>query len=327
MNQVTAFATAAGSSVNADAGIITGVSVITVGPALGHGLMIDATTLQQVKSCAEQFTDGLRVKMDHCTGIDAMVGVLRAFRITGDQLRADLHLIKSHADFPKLLEMAQTIPGAFGLSIVFSGTPAEVGQTRFARCLEIYSCDIVDQPAANPSGLFSKKFMPNETAPEPTELASAPMPEAEVIVTVVASSSVETPEQEIAEEEAPVAEPTMQETDLSSLVSDVTALSGKVTSLEVALAAKDSEITSLSQKLADSQAEAAALRAEQAKLSELHAAAKRSLGVMPASVIPEIAPVAAKKSSADYRAEFAAIKDPSARAAFFRDHQEHLFEH
>ena len=93
MNQVTAFASAAGSSVNADAGVITGVSVITVGPALGHGLMIDATTLQQVKSRAEQFTDGLRVKMDHCTGIDAMVGVLRSFRITGDQLRADLHQI------------------------------------------------------------------------------------------------------------------------------------------------------------------------------------------------------------------------------------------
>lgn len=326
MNQVTAFASAAGSSVNADAGIITGVSVITVGPALGHGLMIDATTLQQVKSCAEQFTDGLRVKMDHCTGIDAMVGVLRSFRITGNQLRADLHLIKSHADFPKLIEMAQTIPGAFGLSIVFSGTPSEVGQARFARCIEIYSCDIVDQPAANPSGLFSIPMENNTPAPETTELASAPMPEAEVIVTVVASSSVETPEQEIAEEEAPVAETPMPETDLSSLVSDVTALSSKVTSLEVALAAKDSEITSLSQKLADSQAEASSLRAAQAKLSELHAAAKRSLGVMPASVIPEIAPVESAKTPAQYRAEFAAIKDPTARAAFFAANQNHLFD-
>lgn len=173
MTQLSYFSPATGSSV--DSSVLRGVSVITEGPALGHGLVIDSTTLAQVKACAESYADGLRVKMDHGTGFSEIVGVLRSFRIDGNQLRADLHLIKSHADFPKILEMAETIPGAFGLSIVFSGTPEMQGETRLARCLEIYSCDLVDQPAANPTGLFSKNTtMENQepTTPAPTELES-----------------------------------------------------------------------------------------------------------------------------------------------------------
>jgi len=328
MNQVTAFASISGSSVNADTGVISGVSVITEGPALGHGLTIDALTLAQVKVCAEQFTDGLRVKMDHCTGIDAMVGVLRSFRITGNQLRADLHLIKSHDDFSKLIEMAQTIPGAFGLSIVFSGQPEQQGQQRLARCIEIYSCDIVDQPAANPTGLFSKP-MENQEPTETAELA-APMPEAEVVVTVVASASVETPEQETAEEETAV-EP-MPETPLAEIVNDVTEFAAKVTTLEAALSAKETALTALTEKLAAADSEVLTLRAKvtaadeaHARLAELHAAAKRSLGVMPAAVLPEVSITATEKTAADYRAEFAAIKDPSARAAYFAANQNNLF--
>jgi len=328
MNQVTAFASISGSSVNPDTGVISGVSVISEGPALGHGLTIDATTLAQVKACAEQFTDGLRVKMDHCTGIDAMVGVLRSFRITGNQLRADLHLIKSHDDFSKLIEMAQTIPGAFGLSIVFSGQPEQQGQQRLARCIEIYSCDIVDQPAANPTGLFSKPMENQEpTTPAATEL------EAEVMVNVTVVASAETPEEETAEQ--PEMDPTIEATpasELTSMVEDFTALSSKLAVAMVELAAKDTTITELgnfvselSSRLVRAEAELAAKNEAHARLSELHAAAKRSLGVMPAAVLPEVSITATEKTAADYRAEFAAIKDPSARAAYFAANQNNLF--
>ena len=173
MQKLTFFAAATGSRVDRDAGVLRGVSVITEGEAKGHGMIVDGITLDQVKSCAETYTDGLRVKMDHYTGIDAMVGVLRDFVIDGPQLRADLHLIKSHEDFEKLLEMAETMPGSFGLSISFSGESDRIPVSgvegmliEAARCMEIYSADIVDQPAANPTGLFQAMSDPATTPEE-----------------------------------------------------------------------------------------------------------------------------------------------------------------
>lgn len=142
------------AAVDVQAGIIRGVSVITVGPAKGHGIDVDATTLAQVKACAESYQGGLKVKMEHAGDAGDIVGFLTAFRIEGEQLLADLHLLKSTPHREYIMELAQTIPDTFGLSIAFSG-PVEVkNDTRMARCTEIYSCDMVGEPAANPSGLF-----------------------------------------------------------------------------------------------------------------------------------------------------------------------------
>jgi hypothetical protein len=215
MQKLTLFAAATGSRVDREYGILRGVSVITEGEAKGHGMIVDGVTIEQVKACAETYVDGLRVKMDHATGIDAMVGVLRDFQIDGIQLRADLHLIKSHEDFEKILEMAENMPGSFGLSISFSGEsedvevpyddtekvepnsgelPPSVGGSveivRAARCMEIYSADLVDQPAANPSGLF--QAMSEPTAPEEVP--------AEVEETKVEEVTESQPEEEKADE-------------------------------------------------------------------------------------------------------------------------------
>lgn len=151
----------AGGSVDSEQGIISGVSVITGGvEALGHGVYIDATTLEQVKSSADKFSGGVRVKMDHWSGFTEIVGVLKNFRVEiGDKfncLRADLYLLKKHPAYDQIIEMASSIPESFGLSIAFSGTSEEIDGLSFARCSELYSVDLVDQPAANPNGLFSE---------------------------------------------------------------------------------------------------------------------------------------------------------------------------
>ena len=52
MEPVITFAASAGV-IDAQTGIIRGVSLITKGPALGHGVMIDDKTLEQVKTAAE----------------------------------------------------------------------------------------------------------------------------------------------------------------------------------------------------------------------------------------------------------------------------------
>lgn len=134
---------------------ICGVSVITEGAAKGHKLQIDSRTLEQVRDGMSQFSGGLKVKIDHGSGAGSIVGALRNGRIDGKQLRADLHLLKSSPHKEWVMEMAETMPDSFGMSISFSGVNEEAGDIRLARCHEIYSCDIVDQPAANPTGLFS----------------------------------------------------------------------------------------------------------------------------------------------------------------------------
>jgi len=101
--------------------------------------------------------NGVKVMLDHDDGIENTIGVMRNFAIEGIQLRADLQLLKAHGETPLIIEMAETMPELFGMSISFSGTLEEIGGVYYVRCEELYSIDIVDMPAANPSGLFSAK--------------------------------------------------------------------------------------------------------------------------------------------------------------------------
>ena len=160
--------------IDAQAATISDVSVITVGEAKGHGLQIDAQTLVEVKAAAETYAGGLKVKTDHYTGFNEIVGTLKNFRIDGDQLRADLYLLKNHDATPRILEMAELMPDTFGLSISFTGEHEESdNDIVFARCTEIYSADLVDAPAANPTGLFSAKVDSEKKAMDEKQIADA----------------------------------------------------------------------------------------------------------------------------------------------------------
>ena len=164
MEHVITFAASAGV-IDSEAGIIRGVSLITKGPALGHGVMIDDKTLAQVKTAAEQYAGGLKVKLDHSGGAGDIVGYIDALRIEGDKLLGDLHLLQSSPHRGYILEIAQRIPDTFGLSIAFSG-PSEKSAdklTTLQRCSEIYSVDLVSEPAANPSGFFARKLKQLQT--------------------------------------------------------------------------------------------------------------------------------------------------------------------
>jgi hypothetical protein len=147
-----------------DQALIMGVSVITEGDALGHGVMIDAMSLATIKEHAMMKANGVKVMLDHDDGIENTIGVMRNFAIEGIQLRADLQLLKAHSETPLIIEMAETMPELFGMSISFSGTLEEIGGVYYVRCEELYSIDIVDMPAANPSGLFSVKVDSTQNA-------------------------------------------------------------------------------------------------------------------------------------------------------------------
>ena len=135
--------------------IIEGVSIISVGEAKGHGLFVDDITLQEVKACAESFAGGVKVNLDHGAGIKDIVGFCDNFRIIGKKLVADLNLLETAEKRAYVLEIAERMPDTFGISIAFSGPVRERDGRSFASCTELYSADLVQTPAANPTGLFS----------------------------------------------------------------------------------------------------------------------------------------------------------------------------
>ena len=138
---------------------IKGVSVLTVGRAKGHNLEIDDTTLAQVLKCANSYKGGVKVNENHGAGIGDIVGKLNNFRIdpNGEKLIADLTFLKSRKDRAKYyIDLAKEIPDSFGISISFSGESEQTGTgIDLARCSELYSADLVQHPASNPTGLFS----------------------------------------------------------------------------------------------------------------------------------------------------------------------------
>jgi hypothetical protein len=135
--------------------IIEGVSIISVGEAKGHGLFVDDITLQEVKACAESYAGGVKVNLDHGAGIKDIVGFCDNFRIIGGKLVADLNLLETAEKRAYVLEIAERMPDTFGISIAFSGPVRERDGRSFASCTELYSADLVQTPAANPTGLFS----------------------------------------------------------------------------------------------------------------------------------------------------------------------------
>jgi hypothetical protein len=359
MARLTFFAAATGSQVDRDAGILRGVSVITEGDAKGHGMIVDSITLDQVKASAETYTDGLRVKMDHYTGIDAMVGVLRDFVIDGSQLRADLHLLKSHDDFEKILEMAENMPGSFGLSISFSGESEviEEGQVPSARCMEIYSADLVDQPAANPTGLFqvmSENPTPEAPAVEVEEVTPETIAgEIKHIAEVIASADaavlpdeslvsqeqfeVKGPEgtqnlpeevQEVTPEPVtdPVVEPEISEEEVKEVINSK--LSAVVESFDL----QKGEIISLRADLETAHRNLINLKAEVEKrdlqiasLEETKRLALKAVGLLPSDVELEIASDSTSFNPAEAYASAVEAGDKKLAAELFKTHKKAIF--
>lgn len=170
--------------------------------------------------------------MDHGTGFYHIVGKLENFRIDGESLRADLHLLKTHEQYPRILEMASTMAEAFGLSVSSVATGEKIDGKEYLRCEELNSVDLVDRPAANPTGLFS----------EPVDsIAKGNMADANTLLSKIKSVFVES-----------------ENVELNTATAKVTELAAKVAEFEkqvaahaVTLAAKDKEISELKAAQAD----------------------------------------------------------------------------
>jgi len=152
-------------SVDTKNGIIEGVSVMTIGPALGHGIDIDSTGLHQcLDACLAHGDEGVKLIYVHTGDDDSgqirdIVGSVKNFRIEGLKLLGDAYLLASAPSRNFILELAEKMPSEFGLSVETEGEHESIPNTKkkLYRCTDISAIALVPRPAANPTGLFTQK--------------------------------------------------------------------------------------------------------------------------------------------------------------------------
>jgi len=169
--------------------MIPGVAVITKGEALGHGVWIDEVFLESAVA-AGNASRGIKCRFTHpglcADGLGKYMGRFRNFTRDGNRVRADLHFSDTTRKAPEfdqdpaeyIADLAEKDPEAFGTSIVFwpdrgeedrfiaehededgafvSPDPENTKNLIHARLAKLDGCDIVDDPAANPDGFFSR---------------------------------------------------------------------------------------------------------------------------------------------------------------------------
>ena len=137
-------------------GIIKGVSVLSIGPARGHGITIDRTGLEQcLQACRER--GAIKLIVRHDGEVLETVGSVENFSIVGDQVKGDAILFENHPNRKFILEYAKKLPKEFGLSIECD--PLHEDRPEGGKLFRTNSVDaiaIVQRPAAN-RALFSRK--------------------------------------------------------------------------------------------------------------------------------------------------------------------------
>lgn len=173
------------ASVDREARVIRGVSCAQAVEALGHGLLLDDITLEQIAEQGNAAKAGIKSRFTHpglsSDGLGKYLGRLREFRVDGDKVLANLHISDLASKSPSgdlgsyVMNMAEEEPDMLGLSVVMDPEPTwelEGGGSISAkdakkrpenattdkpviRVKKFVSCDVVDEPAANRDGMFS----------------------------------------------------------------------------------------------------------------------------------------------------------------------------
>ena len=181
--------------VDRENGVIRGVSAIQAVEALGHGMMVDETTLQQVVDHGNAAEGGIKSRYTHpglsADGLGRHLGRAKDFRLSEDGNKAlfDFYLADSAAKSPEgdlrdyTLSLAEHDPDSAGFSIVahmsqvwklddggeaasYERPENAIGDLPFARLPEkqlrsgeimnpLRAVDLVAEPATNRDGMFS----------------------------------------------------------------------------------------------------------------------------------------------------------------------------
>jgi hypothetical protein len=132
-----------------DSTVIPNVYILSQGEARGHDLFIDKTSIEKAYELMSKAPNGVKVKMNHGSGLQDTLGFARNPRIDGDKLMADLHLLKSSPHYNLVKEMANEAPDQFGVSLAFLNESETIGGKDYIRPQRIESADLVSSPASN----------------------------------------------------------------------------------------------------------------------------------------------------------------------------------
>ena len=137
-----------------------GVSILEVGEAKGHDLFVDKISLETALKLMKGARNGIKVKINHGSGLESVVAFARNPRIEGDKLVADLRLLRNSPHYGLIKEMASEAPDQFGVSLAFVNESETIIGKDYIRPQSIASADLVSSPAAT-NGLFEEmvKFM------------------------------------------------------------------------------------------------------------------------------------------------------------------------
>lgn len=161
----------------ADENSLRGVSIITAGEAKGHGVHISREFLNEIVRLGNEKKAGIKARFGHpqlCVdAIGTELGRFTNFRLDENKVVADIEFIRTPANekfVQHITILADKDPELLGTSIVFeddgnyydeNGNTVEWDRLReheklFIYPTKLFAADFVDEPAANPAGLFTK---------------------------------------------------------------------------------------------------------------------------------------------------------------------------
>jgi len=169
-----------GFEVDAESGLFKNVSIITRGPAIGHGFDVDDKMLEQVAASLNGKAKGVKAHMTHAgmgifsdaDSIEFLVGraAIGEARIVDGQVRADIQLREYARKTPRgdlwafLTGVGKDDPDAMGVSIVFVPDQYEEREDENQQTLppagrvkDVTAVDFVGDAGANPGGLLERK--------------------------------------------------------------------------------------------------------------------------------------------------------------------------
>jgi len=317
-------------------GVIRDVSIITEGPALGHGVEIDAKTLSQLFALAQGRV--VKAYWTHNEGeIGQEVGLFSGFHIdtATKQLKARFEVFDAfRKTYPErwayLTELIEKAPKEFGVSIHFSGdavwvldtgaeVPADgdrpanaVGDEPRVRVVELFSADFVGSPAANAGGLFHKGKV--------TELLDPKQKLTGDLATL--SANITAAGEQLKAKDTAIAELTLKFDAANKELEAVRAtLATKETEFTAAKTAQDTTIAELSKQIAAFTADIKARETAEAEKEAAHAAQIQSLnkalisfGAVPVNIY--------QGEPIDHRATWLGITDSIDKVRYFQKHRE-----
>lgn len=156
--------------VDMEKGKLEGVKIIQKGQINdARPYYVDDVTLAQIEDLGNRARKGVKVRYTHVDHEDAMgshLGRAINFRVDGDCVRADIIMAKSAFVSPKgnlagyVLSLAEEDSESLGMSVAGTLDAAMMseegdGDLMPLRFVDLYSADVVAEPAATRNGLFS----------------------------------------------------------------------------------------------------------------------------------------------------------------------------